>query len=58
VKVSELIEQLQKCHPDDDVRMSIDAGELPLERTWAALIGITEVTSDRLGEIVLLGESD
>jgi len=56
--VRELMEQLQKSHPDDDVRISVDVPGSDSERVWATALGVVEITANRLGEIVIQGEAD
>jgi hypothetical protein len=57
MKVSELIEKLKKCNPDDRVEVSVDFIDTPPEhREFAECIGINEITKESLVSIVLLCE--
>jgi hypothetical protein len=59
MKVSQLIHQLKKCHPDDDVEISIDYENTPEdEREFGVCIGLNEITPVSIGSVTLLCECE
>lgn len=54
MKVIDLIQQLEKCNPEDGVEISHDTDDI--QNKFSTVIGINEITKDRLGSIVILTE--
>lgn len=54
MKVKELIEQLQRCHQDDKVRVSLHDGGYG---NFGGVIEVNEITETRLGYVTLIADT-
>ena len=53
MKVSELIEQLKKCHPDDNVEVSLTTDD---NHYFGGIIEVNEIKAHRIGNVTLIAD--